>query len=73
MDITEPSSTEVSKRPSLTTRVATDLVQDGHRSEADDVAVVVKTVLGSHFGVGAPLILEPILVGIGMFTGSTGF
>ena len=25
--------------------------------------------MGSHFGVGAPLILEPILVGIGMFTG----
>ena len=24
-----------------------------------------------HFGVGAPLILEPILVGIGMFTGGT--
>ena len=27
----------------------------------------------SHFGVGAPPILEPILVGIGMFTGVTGF
>ena len=27
--------------------------------------------MGSHFGVGAPLILEPILVGIGMLTGST--
>ena len=26
-----------------------------------------------HFGVGAPPILEPILVGIGMFTGGTGF
>ena len=26
---------------------------------------------GSHFGVGAPPILEPILVGIGMFTGGT--
>ena len=25
--------------------------------------------MGSHFGVGAPPILEPILVGIGMFTG----
>ena len=25
-----------------------------------------------HLGVGAPPILEPILVGIGMFTGSTG-
>ena len=25
--------------------------------------------MGSHFGVGAPLMLEPILVGIGMFTG----
>ena len=24
--------------------------------------------MGSHFGVGAPPILEPILVGIGMFT-----
>ena len=24
-----------------------------------------------HFGVGAPPILEPILVGIGMFTGGT--
>ena len=24
-----------------------------------------------HFGVGAPTILEPILVGIGMFTGGT--
>ena len=34
-----------------------------------DVAVV----LGSHFGVGAPPILEPILVGIGMFTGGTRF
>ena len=29
--------------------------------------------MGSHFGVGAPPILEPILVGIGMFTGGTGF
>ena len=37
------------------------------------MAVVVKTVLGSHFGVGAPPILEPIVVGIGMFTGGTGF
>ena len=27
--------------------------------------------MGSHFGVGAPPILEPILVGIGMFTGGT--
>ena len=26
-----------------------------------------------HVGVGAPPILEPILVGIGMFTGGTGF
>ena len=26
-----------------------------------------------HIGVGAPPILEPILVGIGMFTGGTGF
>ena len=26
-----------------------------------------------HFGVGAPPILEHILVGIGMFTGGTGF
>ena len=26
-----------------------------------------------HFGVGAPPILEPTLVGIGMFTGGTGF
>ena len=34
-------------------------------------AVVVKTVLGSHFGVGAPPILVGILVGIGMFTGGT--
>ena len=25
--------------------------------------------MGSHFGVGAPPILEPILVGIGMFAG----
>ena len=35
------------------------------------MAVVVKTVLGSHFGwlVSSPLILEPILLGIGMFTG----
>ena len=24
-----------------------------------------------HFGVGAPPILEPILVGVGMFTGGT--
>ena len=30
-----------------------------------DMAVVVKTVLGSHFAVGAPE--------IGMFTGGTGF
>ena len=29
--------------------------------------------MGSHFWVGAPPILEPILVGIGMFTGGTGF
>ena len=35
------------------------------------LAVVVKTVLGSHFGVGAPPILEPILVGIGTLTGGT--
>ena len=27
--------------------------------------------VGSHFGLGAPPILEPILVGIGMFTGGT--
>ena len=27
----------------------------------------------SHCGLGAPPILEPILVGIGMFTGGTGF
>ena len=27
----------------------------------------------SHFGVGAPPILETIFVGIGMFTGGTGF
>ena len=26
-----------------------------------------------HFGIGAPPILEPFLVGIGMFTGGTGF
>ena len=32
----------------------------------------VKTVW-YHFGVVAPLILEPIFVGIGMFTGGTGF
>ena len=37
------------------------------------VAVVVKTVLGSHFGVGAPPILVVFLVGKGMFTGGTGF
>ena len=29
--------------------------------------------MGSHFGAGAPPILEPILVGIGMFTGCAGF
>ena len=29
--------------------------------------------MGSHFGVGAPSMLEPILVGIGMFNGGTGF
>ena len=29
--------------------------------------------MGSHFGVGAPPILEPILVGIGMFTGVRAF
>ena len=28
--------------------------------------------MGSHFGVGAPPILEPIFVGIGMFTGGYG-
>ena len=28
--------------------------------------------MGSHLGVGAPPILEPILVGIGMFTGGEG-
>ena len=39
------------------------------------VAVVVKPVLGSHVGwwVNSPLVLEPILVEIGMFTGGTGF
>ena len=37
------------------------------------LAVVVKTVLVSHFGVGEFAILEPILVGIGMFTGGTEF
>ena len=30
-----------------------------------------KPIMGSHFGVGAPPILEPILAGIGMFTGGT--
>ena len=35
------------------------------------LAVVVKTVLGSHFGAGAPPVLEPILLGIGMFTEGT--
>ena len=34
--------------------------------EVQDMAVVVKTVFASHFGVGAPPILEPILVGIGI-------
>ena len=29
--------------------------------------------LWHHFGIGAPLILEPILVGIGIFTGVRGF
>ena len=29
--------------------------------------------MGSHFGAGAPPILEPILMGIGMFTRGTGF
>ena len=29
--------------------------------------------LGSHFGIVAPLVLEPILVGIGMFTGGTSW
>ena len=40
-----------------------------------DVAVVVKTVLGSRFGglVNSPSILKPILVGIGRFTGGTSF
>ena len=28
---------------------------------------------GPHFGVSAPPIFEPILVGIGMFIGGTGF
>ena len=32
--------------------------------------LLLKT-MGCHFGVGAPPILEPILVGIGMFTGNT--
>ena len=31
------------------------------------------TPMGSHFGVGAPPNLEPILVGIGMFTGVRDF
>ena len=56
----------------------------GHAAAASggEMAVVVKTVLGSN-GVGeftthfsliyAPPILEPILVGIGMFTGGTDF
>ena len=41
-----------------------------------DPTTLVKTVLGSHFGIfGAPPILEPILVvGLNqMFTGGTGF
>ena len=40
-----------------------------------EMVVVVKTVLGSHFGVlvNSPPILEPILVGIGMFIGISGF
>ena len=33
----------------------------------------LSTPMGSHFGVDAPPILEPILVGIGMFTWGTGF
>ena len=33
----------------------------------------VKTVLVSHFGAFGTKFLEPILVGIGMFTGGTGF
>ena len=28
--------------------------------------------MGSHFGIGAPPIVEPILVGIAMFIGGTG-
>ena len=41
--------------------------------EATHLAVV-KTVLGPHFReVNSPPILEPILVGIGMFTGGMGF
>ena len=35
------------------------------------MAVVVKTGLVSFWLVGAPPILEPILVGIGMFTAGT--
>ena len=42
------------------------------RAESEEMAVVVKAVLGFHFGIGAPPILEPI-VRIGMFTGGTGF
>ena len=38
-----------------------------------DVAVVVKTNGIPFWLVGAPPILEPISVGIGMFTGGTGF
>ena len=40
------------------------------RLEKWQMAVVVKTVLGSHFGVfGAPPVLVGILVGIEMFSG----
>ena len=37
------------------------------------MAVVVKTNGIPFWGIGAPPILEPILVGIGMFSGGTGF
>ncbi|CAJ1458463.1 unnamed protein product [Effrenium voratum] len=50
VDITEPSSTEVSKRPSLTTRVATDLVQamSSDKDRASDMELRIWRLSGEE-------------------------
>ena len=49
------------------------LEQARHRKSETPATVRLSTPMGSHFEVGAPPIVEPVLVGIGMFTRGTGF